>query len=70
MREVTAEQWADHCSDFRTTGTEQNFRGGVSWMTLAISPYPSRPPQKTGTPGAIVGRVVYNPDGTKQYFIF
>lgn len=70
MREVNAEQWADHCSNFRTTSTEQNFRSGVSWLTLAISPHPPRAPQLSGQPGAIVGRVEYRPDGTRTYFIF
>ena len=69
MRQVTAEQWADHCSNFRTTGTEQNFRSGFSWLTLAISQGAPKHWQLKGEPGAIVGRVEYRPDGTRVYFI-
>lgn len=69
MRTVTAEQWANHCSNFRTTGTEQNFRSGVSWLTLSISEHPPRAPQRPGPVGAIVGRVEYRPDGSRVYLI-
>ena len=71
MREVTAAQWADHVSGFRTYQTESVFRSGVSWMNSIVSDNPpNKSFQKPAKPGAIVGRVEYRPDGTRAYFIF
>lgn len=69
MKQVTVEEWAEHCSNYRTTGSEQRIGGDVSWMTLAISGHAPKPWDKTGPAGAIVGRVEYRPDGSRIYWI-
>lgn len=70
MRTVTADQWADHVSSFRTYQTESVFSGGVSWLNSIVSDYPpNKPYQQKAKPGALVGRVEYRPDGTKIYMI-
>lgn len=53
---VTAEEWADYCSDFRTVASEQ-VTPDKNLMLLRL---PNR---------AVLGIVRYYPDGSKKYMV-
>jgi hypothetical protein len=61
LTRVTADQWADTVTNYRTRATEENFRGGYSVMLH----WQTEPPEHDGR---CVGAVHYLPDNSREYF--
>lgn len=70
MKVVTDDEWASHCARWRTYAREYAFRSGVQWMEVFISTSLPGPGQESGRADALVGRVEYQPDGSKVYTIY
>lgn len=71
MKQVTEDEHIDFVASYPYFARESQFRSGVEWLefyhseTQALKSF-----HKTdGKPGCLLGRIVYNPDGTKEYWI-
>lgn len=71
MRQVTESEQTDHISNYPYYGLESQFLSGVNWLTFYHSETQALKEfhKKDGKPGCILGRTVFNPDGTKEYWV-
>lgn len=64
MTPASADQWAEHLTNYRTYQTEETFRTGYSVMLSKLSPHADYV-----RPGYVVAEVHYLPNGEKLYFV-